>query len=153
MLHIAPNISITCKAVAQIFMGLPNKKDGAIRGRIEKLPLHGLNIAHDFRCFGEISDHGLKSHVVRQRVSMSRDKMHVRQLFVSVDGAMYGNAGSEPVVAAHQPPDPSYAAFWSYGASYWAYKTDPAVEEYGKGRGCAATTSYRQVRFCREERY
>lgn len=63
---------------------LPGQHDGAILGAIEEGPVHGLRLAHDLLGGQEVFDDGIGWEHVDQRIAMTGDQVHVRELRRSV---------------------------------------------------------------------
>lgn len=72
---IRPNEAIACKARAQGFEGLPCEHQCAIGRRLDELPLHRLEVAHDLGGFQEMSDDGLERRIVCDGIAVFRDEV------------------------------------------------------------------------------
>ena len=84
MFLVRPNEAITRIARAQVLERLPFEDQGAIRGSLDELPLHRLQIAHNLWCFQQIADNGVNGGVARDRVAILGYEVEMRKLLQSV---------------------------------------------------------------------
>src|SRR5436190_1638960 len=80
LLNIGPHIPITCEVCTQVVQRLPNKHYSPVRWSIEELPVHRLEISDNFRSGQEVLEGSFRGKRAHQGISVTRHKVHVRQL-------------------------------------------------------------------------